>query len=41
MVICTYSVHITMGNILPNFETKNDLGTAPTASKYVKNYLKH
>ena len=28
MVICTYSVHITMGNILPNFETKNDLGTA-------------
>ena len=28
MVICTYSVHITMGNILPIFETKNDLGTA-------------
>ena len=28
MVICTYSVHITIRNILLNFETKTYLGTA-------------
>ena len=41
MVICTYSVHITMGNILPNFETKNDLGTAQLLQNMLRNYLKH